>query len=220
MKRYVRSSKDEVDTYVNRRNPNKYVEVKKYDDGHTVSRQYMKWDTPQGEVKNYTGARDAKRGRYFRTRKNTLNQILDDYDKIEECDSNITSSSSILSPWKMIGEYSDGYATEAGGNDIGDCLYKLENIASKHGDLIWYGGVNDDNYVDGELRQDVLASTKVDEFMRYHEDPDNYGINSGSFDRMYSILDKYGDASEDVDVVFRRATEEDQDRMIDLIRPR
>lgn len=82
MKRYVRSSKDEVDTYVNRRNPNKYVEVKKYDDGHTVSRQYMKWDTPQGEVKNYTGARDAKRGRYFRTRKNTLNQILDDYDKI------------------------------------------------------------------------------------------------------------------------------------------
>lgn len=70
-------------TYQNKKNPNKFIETKKYKDGHQVARQYMKWDTPEGEVKNYTGARDAKRGRYFRTRKDTLNQMLEDYDEVE-----------------------------------------------------------------------------------------------------------------------------------------
>lgn len=70
-------------TYVNKKNPNKFIETKKYKDGHQVARQYMKWDTPGGEVKNYTGAKDAKRGRYFRTRKDTLNEMLEDYDEVE-----------------------------------------------------------------------------------------------------------------------------------------
>ena len=70
-------------TYQNKKNPNKFIETKKYKDGHQVARQYMKWDTPEGEVKNYTGAKDAKRGRYFRTRKDTLNQMLEDYDEVE-----------------------------------------------------------------------------------------------------------------------------------------
>ena len=70
-------------TYVNKKNPNKFIETKKYKDGHQVARQYMKWDTPEGEVKNYTGAKDAKRGRYFRTRKDTLNEMLEDYDEVE-----------------------------------------------------------------------------------------------------------------------------------------
>lgn len=71
-------------TYQNRRNPNKFIETRKYDDGHTVARQYMKWDTPNGEVKNYNGAKDAKRGRYSRVNKSTLDSMLEDYDQVFE----------------------------------------------------------------------------------------------------------------------------------------
>lgn len=81
MKKYIRSTSDK--TYQNTRNPNKFIETRKYDDGHTVARQYMKWDTPEGEVKNYTGAKDAKRGRYYRANKDTLNSMLEDYDEVE-----------------------------------------------------------------------------------------------------------------------------------------
>ena len=81
--RGIRGATDPDATYVNKKNPNKFIEIKKYKDGNQVARQYMKWDTPEGEVKNYTGAKDAKRGRYFRTRKDTLNQMLEDYDEVE-----------------------------------------------------------------------------------------------------------------------------------------
>lgn len=72
-----------VQTYRNRRNPNKYIEVKKGNDGHSYARQYMEWDTPDGKVKNYTGAKDAKRGRYHRARRDTIDQMLEDYDAVE-----------------------------------------------------------------------------------------------------------------------------------------
>ena len=77
-----------VQTYRNRRNPNKYIEVKKGNDGHSYARQYMEWDRPDGKVKNYTGAKDAKRGRYSRARRDTIDQMLEDYDAV-------TSSSDI-----------------------------------------------------------------------------------------------------------------------------
>ena len=73
-----------VQTYRNRRNPNKYIEVKKGNDGHSYARQEWEWDTPEGKVKNYTGAKDAKRGRYSRTRRDTLDQMLEDYDRIDD----------------------------------------------------------------------------------------------------------------------------------------
>ena len=135
-----------VQTYRNRRNPNKYIEVKKGNDGHSYACQYMEWDRPDGKVKNYTGAKDAKRGRYSRARRDTINQMLEDYDVIE-------------------------------------------------------------------------SSTLLDEFMSYHEDPDNYRSNESGFEKMYEILDKYGTEDEDVDEVFDRATEADQIRMINLIKP-
>lgn len=65
----------------------------------------------------------------------------------------------------------------------------------------------------------VVAESLVDTFMRYHEDENNASRNANGFDKMYEILDKYGDESEDVDVVFMRATPEDQQKMIDLINP-
>lgn len=73
-------------TYQNRKNPNKYIEVKEYDkdkDRHKYSRQYMQWETDNGTVKNYTGAKDAKRGRYSRVSNPTLETQLEDYDEIE-----------------------------------------------------------------------------------------------------------------------------------------
>lgn len=84
-------SLDDIDsatttTYQNRRNPNKYIEVKEYDkdkDRHKYSRQYMQWETENGTVKNYNGAKDAKRGRYHRVSNPTLEMQLEDYDEVE-----------------------------------------------------------------------------------------------------------------------------------------
>lgn len=87
-----------VQTYRNRRNPNKYIEVKKGNDGHSYARQYMEWDRPDGKVKNYTGAKDAKRGRYSRARRDTINQMLEDYDEI-------TSSSDVVSIDSIVQKY-------------------------------------------------------------------------------------------------------------------
>lgn len=52
--------------------------------------------------------------------------------------------------WKMYGEYADGYEIEVTGWDIGDCMGKLEELESQHGELVFYTGVNDDEYIDGE----------------------------------------------------------------------
>lgn len=76
---------DNVRTYRNNRNPNKYIEVKKADDGHSYARQYLKWDTPRGEVKNYMGARTS-RGRYFRHDKQSIEQMLEDYTEVTSAD--------------------------------------------------------------------------------------------------------------------------------------
>lgn len=66
----------------------------------------------------------------------------------------------------------------------------------------------------------VIRASRVEEFMRYHEDPDNYASNNDGFDKMYDILNQYGSDEEDVDIVFKRATPEDQKKMIELIKPK
>lgn len=65
----------------------------------------------------------------------------------------------------------------------------------------------------------IIKASLVSDFMRYHEDRDNYASNNAGFDKMYDILNKYGDEDEDVDVVFKRAPREDQLKMIELIKP-
>ena len=85
-------------TYRNRRNPNKFIETKKSNDGHSYARQYMEWDTPEGKVRNYTGAKDPKRGRYSRANKSSREQMLEDYDEI-------TSSSDIVSIDSIVKKY-------------------------------------------------------------------------------------------------------------------
>ena len=65
----------------------------------------------------------------------------------------------------------------------------------------------------------ITASSLVDEFMKYHEDVDNQYNNEYGFQEMYKILEKYGHENEPVDKVFVRAPEDDQKRMIELIKP-
>ena len=88
MKRYIRTS--EIITYQNKRNKNKYIEVKHENDGHVSARQFMYWDTDRGPVKNYVGSK-SKRGRFFRVNEQTLNIMLEDYVETSAPDA-ITSS--------------------------------------------------------------------------------------------------------------------------------
>lgn len=66
-----------INHYRNKRNANKYVEVRHYKCGHYSCRQYMMWDNG---VKNVLGSRT---GRLFRWRKKFLNDLLEDYVEVE-----------------------------------------------------------------------------------------------------------------------------------------
>lgn len=52
--------------------------------------------------------------------------------------------------WKMIGRYADGTEFTVGGVDEEDCMYKLIYQQDSFGDLEWYSGYCDEDYVDGE----------------------------------------------------------------------
>lgn len=53
-------------------------------------------------------------------------------------------------PWKMVGRYEDDYEAEIGGNNEEDCMCKLIDLQEKHGNLVWYSGYCDEDYVAGE----------------------------------------------------------------------
>ena len=70
-----------TNTYVNKRNENKHLLVRRYDDGHTVVKQFMEWDNG---VRNYTGCRlHSRHGRFSRMRQTLLREVLEDYDLLE-----------------------------------------------------------------------------------------------------------------------------------------
>lgn len=85
MKRYIRSNeyKGELELYQNKKNKNKYIEVKKGNDGHTFFRQFMYWNTEDGPVKNYSGSK-TNRGRFHRETQASLNKILKDYRRVDQ----------------------------------------------------------------------------------------------------------------------------------------
>lgn len=57
---------------------------------------------------------------------------------------------STMNKWKMVGRYADDEEICVGGCDEEDCIYKLIELQEKHGELTWYSGVCDEDYVDGE----------------------------------------------------------------------
>ena len=53
-------------------------------------------------------------------------------------------------PWKMYGEYEDGSDYTVGGNSEEDCMQKLIDQIEKRRMLVYYTGVCDEDYVNGE----------------------------------------------------------------------
>lgn len=64
-------------TYKNKRNGHKYIEVVRYACGHYYAVQYMYW--PSSGATNKLGSRT---GRRFRFTKATLDEILQDYERV------------------------------------------------------------------------------------------------------------------------------------------
>lgn len=58
--------------------------------------------------------------------------------------------SNILEPWRMCGEYEDGFDVTVGGGSEEDCMNLLADLESKHGKLTWYSGYSDKDYEAGE----------------------------------------------------------------------
>ena len=71
------------------------------------------------------------------------------------------------------------------------------------------------------MKRIIKAESLVDTFLRYHDDENNWASNRNGFDKMYEILEKYDDSNgnDTVDVAFRKASPEDQERMVALITP-
>lgn len=67
----------------------------------------------------------------------------------------------------------------------------------------------------------MVKASKLDTFLKYHDDESNYYNNESGFEKMYEILEKYDDSNgnDTVDIPFLKATPEDQDKMIELITP-
>lgn len=58
--------------------------------------------------------------------------------------------SCIFEPWRICGEYKDGFIVTVGGNNEEDCMQRLIDLQEKHGDLTWYSGYYDQDYEAGE----------------------------------------------------------------------
>lgn len=105
MKRWIHSATT-VDTYRNKKNPNKYVEVHKDGYGHRSAKQYMQWD--ETGVTNPTGD-----GNLHRWRKDNMDELLEDYEEVE---SSIDISAAEIVPNKKIQKgmvwHSDGFTHE------------------------------------------------------------------------------------------------------------
>ena len=72
----------EIKTYRNKRNPHKFIQMKKYACGNYYFRQFMHWDTERGPVTNFMSSR---RGAFVRNGVRTLGPVLrDDYELVTE----------------------------------------------------------------------------------------------------------------------------------------
>lgn len=58
--------------------------------------------------------------------------------------------SSVLEPWRMCGEYKDGFTVTVGGSNEESCMNLLVELELKHGELTWYSGYSDEDYASGE----------------------------------------------------------------------
>ncbi len=66
-----------IQTYRNKRNENKYIDVKYTNDRHYMWRQRMVWENG---VENSVG---TKKGGFRRQGKTTINEVLKDYEAVK-----------------------------------------------------------------------------------------------------------------------------------------
>ena len=78
----------EVRTYRNNRNENKYIEVVRYGCGHYHVVQFMKW----GSLINKIGSRTGRRSRWT---KEHLQELLEDYTRVETINTKLISKGGI-----------------------------------------------------------------------------------------------------------------------------
>lgn len=50
----------------------------------------------------------------------------------------------------MVARYEDDAELTFYGRDEDDCVWKMADVQDKHGNVTWYSGLCDDDYVDGE----------------------------------------------------------------------
>lgn len=65
-----------IRTYRNKRNPNKYFNLKHYADGHYYYIPFMHW---ANGVTNVIGQRGC---RYWRCRKSYIKELMEDYEEV------------------------------------------------------------------------------------------------------------------------------------------
>lgn len=58
--------------------------------------------------------------------------------------------SSVLEPWRVCGEFQDGFIATVGGDSEESCMETLDALSDKHGELTWYSGYCDKDYEAGE----------------------------------------------------------------------
>ena len=56
----------------------------------------------------------------------------------------------IVYPFKYYAEYTDGTARYFYGTSEDNCIGQIADSQAKHGRCVYYTGVNDEDYVDGE----------------------------------------------------------------------
>lgn len=69
----------EIKSYRNKRNENKYIDVKRTNDCHYMWRQRMSWSNG---VTNYLGGHP--KGGFHRVRKSWMDEVMEDYTEVME----------------------------------------------------------------------------------------------------------------------------------------
>ena len=73
-------------TYQNKKNPNKFIQIRRYADGHFVWKQYIRhFVNTFFECRNYTGCslKQVTKGVWHRINKVTMLSVLEDYTLVE-----------------------------------------------------------------------------------------------------------------------------------------
>lgn len=63
-------------------------------------------------------------------------------------------------PYMVEGEFADGYTYTAGGSSEAECVETLANMQDKHGELVWYSGITDEDYDAGRRIDSACGGKK------------------------------------------------------------